>query len=1429
MNFRVHHTIGNSLPVPFWRIGIGIAHPSKIVILFSFLLFIICQKGLSQCDTKVSGVFTYCNSFDNGNPVSGYFVGFRVADHTGDTLNVVDLNGTVITNHGKRVDNIGDLEPANTSNVPLRISGVGADSIEYWYFGPYANGATFNIALIDPSNTCDTIFVASGTYNCADNTGISDPGACGPPSSGAPPVPLYYLDFSNEAFDLGNEGNGDFIANKFYIMNRTREQTCCDVGGSAVRCMEMIITLGPNDIGLAIDDIGSGNTAGKLYADSINGFSCTGNTDLTYPYQQGGGQSNDTPLCFNDVSARDYVVLSCKAGGNPTFLTIATLPTFFATAVVASDCDIQINTYNASIAYWSSPDDPGLDNLISCGADSLYCSFSYNSMVFGPMTACTDTFHYIIAANPEGNFCLPGDTLIYDTVTVIVRAPLSVNIDRECVGNDSISLTAIVSSEVTGCNYELHWSNGATTPSIIVPISNVEYKVTVNWIGLPPGFLPCPAVDSIIAVGEAFIDCGILPSPVLNCISDIPPVDLSVIHATGCNNNFTRLAHTISNNGAGCPGDTLVLTRYYIIDFDNDTITSLYDRDTCIQYFRFVDTLPPVIICPPNVTIQCGASTVPGSTGSATAIDNCDTSPGISFSNQISNGSCPQSYVINRRWIAEDNCQNRDTCYQLITVQDITPPVITCPADRTIGHNESSAPSNTGSAMATDCNNVPSITYVDSIINTECSLYHFIKRRWYATDACGNQNQCLQWIAVNDAGSICGWVLDDTGQPIAGVQLQLFADMNANLAVDSGDTIVMSVISAMNGSYCFTNLVPCNYVINEIQPINYGQQSDTDATPDPDGNDSADGPDDQIPAFVAQAENDLDNNFIDLVCTTQLPILPFDTVCSGQSVIVQISNPVLGSTYSWNFGSGSSPTTGIGPGPHTVSYVTTTQNQDNGSSVVLTLSKAGCTDITGEVTHIQINDFPNTDINTSLTPICYYTDKTFEPVADPLPGASYLWNFGTGAVPTTAIGYGPHTVYYTTTGSKSVKLVVYPNEPGAQCPDSSTVSFNVTLCPGQIAGYILTPENQPIPNVTIRLYADSDVNGIADNGTPVRTVSSNAIGLYTMASLTPGNYVIIETQPSGWMTFDDYDESDDNDIVANLDNMDNLIPVTILVSEIDSMNNFIETAQPGSITGSVFADVNGNTTPDIGEGIDMVTISLYADANTDGQADNNVVLAAVQSNSNGNYSFGSVGVGNYVLVESNPAEYFSFKDIDPTNDGDVVPNTNQNNDTIPVTVSNNESDANNYFIDLLICPRMVTNTNDSGYGSFRYNLECSVMGDTIQFATSLTGGMITIDSSMVVFDKSVVVISTLAPPLSFSSTIPGLFSILPNITAELSGFNVYSGLGDNSQGTAFENQGTLILNNVFVFRNPLNSPSDPLLHNLSGSSVFLYGYCMFGN
>ncbi|HJW27755.1 MAG TPA: hypothetical protein VJ508_00725, partial [Saprospiraceae bacterium] len=475
------------------------------------------------------------------------------------------------------------------------------------------------------------------------------------------------------------------------------------------------------------------------------------------------------------------------------------------------------------------------------------------------------------------------------------------------------------------------------------------------------------------------------------------------------------------------------------------------NSSTTTATFTIEDTTPPTISpSASNQTVECDGS---GNTaqlnawlssqGGASATDVCS---GVTWSNDFTTLSddCGATGSATVHFTATDACGNSSTTTATFTIEDTTGPSITCPPDITITYPASTDPSNTGSATAIDvCSGEPIVIPLDSISPNTCPDINFIKRFWHAIDACGNETICSQWITILDHGSICGTVTNDLGNPMSGVQLQLVKDLNGNQNADGGEpTVATTTSSAGTGAYCFNDVPPCQYVVVEVQPATYGSLSDKDDTPDPDGDDSSDGADNQIPVTLTPVENDLDNHFIDIICPTVLPTIPFDTICSGQSVTLQISDLNLGAlTYSWNFGSGSSPGTGTGLGPITVSYVTTTQNQVNGASVVMTISKTGCPNLVGEVTRIDVNPYPNPAINTSTAPICYYTNKTFQPVAPLLTGATYQWNFGAGAVPATATGYGPHIVYYTSTGSKTAKLVIHPNEAGAQCPDSSTVTF----------------------------------------------------------------------------------------------------------------------------------------------------------------------------------------------------------------------------------------------------------------------------------------------------------------------------------------------------------------------------------------------------
>lgn len=132
-------------------------------------------------------------------------------------------------------------------------------------------------------------------------------------------------------------------------------------------------------------------------------------------------------------------------------------------------------------------------------------------------------------------------------------------------------------------------------------------------------------------------------------------------------------------------------------------------------------------------------------TGVATATDNCDPQPVITFMDEATGGSCLRT--IRRTWTATDSCGNSNSCVQIISFQDTTPPTITCATNRTVEcgdlwtFDEPTADDN--------CSGVV-IAIVRTATNGLCGSTFSATRTWSATDQCGNSNTCAQTITVVD-------------------------------------------------------------------------------------------------------------------------------------------------------------------------------------------------------------------------------------------------------------------------------------------------------------------------------------------------------------------------------------------------------------------------------------------------------------------------------------------------------------------------------------------------------------------------------------------------------------------------------------------------------------------------------------------------------
>lgn len=155
-----------------------------------------------------------------------------------------------------------------------------------------------------------------------------------------------------------------------------------------------------------------------------------------------------------------------------------------------------------------------------------------------------------------------------------------------------------------------------------------------------------------------------------------------------------------------------------------------------------VDTEPPSITCPTNQTIECTGGAVFFEEPVVT--DNCCVQASCTPTNGSSLGVGTHLIACT----AIDCSGNSTQCVFYVTIQDTVGPKITCPGPITIECDQSSAPSNTGTATAIDtCDNSPRIIHSDALSG---SCPQTLTRTWTAIDYAGNSNSCTQIITIED-------------------------------------------------------------------------------------------------------------------------------------------------------------------------------------------------------------------------------------------------------------------------------------------------------------------------------------------------------------------------------------------------------------------------------------------------------------------------------------------------------------------------------------------------------------------------------------------------------------------------------------------------------------------------------------------------------
>ena len=99
----------------------------------------------------------------------------------------------------------------------------------------------------------------------------------------------------------------------------------------------------------------------------------------------------------------------------------------------------------------------------------------------------------------------------------------------------------------------------------------------------------------------------------------------------------------------------------------------------CTFKVTVVDTYPPTIVCPHDITVECASSSGTPVNFQVYAEDACDADPSV-----VCVPASGSDFPLGFTWVdctATDHAGNESTCQFKVTVRDTTPPDITCPQD----------------------------------------------------------------------------------------------------------------------------------------------------------------------------------------------------------------------------------------------------------------------------------------------------------------------------------------------------------------------------------------------------------------------------------------------------------------------------------------------------------------------------------------------------------------------------------------------------------------------------------------------------------------------------------------------------------------------------------------------------------------------------
>ncbi|MCE9548646.1 MAG: carboxypeptidase regulatory-like domain-containing protein [Planctomycetia bacterium] len=172
---------------------------------------------------------------------------------------------------------------------------------------------------------------------------------------------------------------------------------------------------------------------------------------------------------------------------------------------------------------------------------------------------------------------------------------------------------------------------------------------------------------------------------------------------------------------------------------------------------------------------------------------------------------------------------------------------------------------------------------------------------------------------------------------------------------------------------------------------------------------------------------------------------------------------------------------------------------------------------------------------------------------------------------------------------------------------------------------VQNPGDEGIGGVTIQVIPVSTIDG---STTPIIT-TTNADGSWSVTGLAPGTYRVVELQPAGYIDGIDTPGNAGGTAVNPGDQINGIV----LAPGQAGINYKFGEYKPGSISGRVHGDLNGDCTYQEGEKL-LAGVKVHL-LDKDGK-----IIATTTTNALGEYRFDNLVAGTYGVLEETPVGYF---------------------------------------------------------------------------------------------------------------------------------------------------------------------------------------------